>query len=169
MTAESERGPVRRTLQRSLYWAAWAVLGLAAYGIYLDASADGYRDGNGYLKQEIRQLDTMIAEVRRLEEQRTAILERLAIIDQLNERRGDVLNLLNVLSASDEAVSISSLDYVDGRLTLTGEVRDATSLPAFMVMLSSYGYDFDGTEETYRLSGQTFRLTVRRQEYRDED
>lgn len=168
MTAESEQGSMRRYLARALYWAAWSILGLAAYGIYLDATTAGYRTGNNFLKQEVHKLDVRIREIRSLEKHRAALLERVAIIEQLNLPRGEVLKLLNVLSASDETVSISSLEYVDGRLTLTGQVWDVASLPEFVVMLDSYGYGFDGEDDDYEVSNQSFQLTVRRREYRDD-
>ena len=76
---------------------------------------------NTYLNQEIAILDSQIAEIKKLEAETKALLERKNVVEDLQSTRSDVVHLLDqMLRILPDGVYLKSLKQTGNRINLVG-------------------------------------------------
>jgi len=93
-----------------------------------------YQEGrNGYLQQEINQLNKQIAEIKKLREQTDSLLSRKATVEKLQSDRADVVHLLDqMLRILPEGVYLSSLKQTGSRINMVGYAQSNARISTLM-------------------------------------
>lgn len=97
---------------------------------------------NQYLQQHIGLLDTQLAEIKRINEQKESIVQRMALIQSLHEDRNTAVRLVNELATrTPQGLYIVNIEkrgsmlYIDGRSASNNRVaellRELKSSPVF--------------------------------------
>lgn len=113
-----------------------AVVGvLAAILIHMtfESKISNQQSRNTYLKQEIVKLDTKIREIERLEKQKEELLNRMQIVQSLQQSRPLVVRLFDELVRQiPTGVYLTSFSRKDLNLSLQGKSESTPRISAFM-------------------------------------
>jgi type IV pilus assembly protein PilN len=129
----------QRLRRRNQFFAGLAG-GVAAAGVVI-ALANWIMGGiianqderNDLLKAEIAQLDKKIAEILDLEAAKDRLLARMAIIEQLQRSRPEIVHVFDELvSALPDGVYLTSVKQTGKRLEIRGNAESNTRVSAFM-------------------------------------
>ena len=98
-------------------------------------AAESQERRNQYLQGEITQLDARIGEINKLKKRRSDLIERMQLIDRLQQSRNQAVHLYNDLPALvTTGVYLDSLAVKDGQVDVVGRT-EAHSRVASMVRL----------------------------------
>jgi len=93
---------------------------------------------NTVLQQEIAELDKQIAEILGLENQKERLLARMAIIEQLQRARPEVVHLFDELvDTLPEGVYLTEVRQAGSRIELHGDAQSSTRVSALMRNIDS--------------------------------
>jgi type IV pilus assembly protein PilN len=132
------RAERRREREREFYMmlgvaalAAVAVLGIWWYWMGLRLENQDAR--NAYLKSEIKQLDTQLAEIKELDKTKSKLLARKQIIEQLQASRSQMVHLFDELVRTiPDSVRLGALKQAGDILTLQGVAQSNASVANYM-------------------------------------
>ena len=109
--------------------------GLLAYGYKLTVQAQisAQNQRNTVLRTEIAELDKQIDEILTLESQKERLLARMAIIDQLQKSRPEVVHLFDELVETlPEGVYLTEVKQASSRIEIAGSAQSSTRVAALM-------------------------------------
>lgn len=128
-----------RTRRRNQFFIGLGGAALAAglvifiSNLVMDGIVGNQQARNGILKKEITELDKRIAEILDLENQRDRLLARMAIIEQLQRSRPEVVHVFDQLVRTlPDGVRLSSVKQKGKRLEIRGDAESNTRVSAFM-------------------------------------
>jgi type IV pilus assembly protein PilN len=105
------------------------------------AQIDGQNERNQYLRDQIATLDTQIAEIERLDEQKAALLARKEVIEQLQANRSQMVHLFDSLVRTiPDGVVLTSIKQEGAKLTLEGRSQSNARVSTYMRNLESSGW-----------------------------
>lgn len=136
--AETAR-PSRRRLAL-LAIAPPLVASLVAFGVYLhlDGRIQARYDQNRFLMSEIQELDERIAEIRQLQQQRRALLDRMEVIRAIQFQQNSTVRLLDELrQAPPTGVLLTRMEADGNLLQLTGIADSVLSVSEFIGALDA--------------------------------
>jgi type IV pilus assembly protein PilN len=111
--------------------AAGLVIGLASW--IMDGIIANQNERNELLKAEIAQLDKKIAEILDLEASKDRLLARMAIIEQLQRSRPEIVHVFDELVRTlPDGVYLTSIKQSGKRLEIRGTAESNTRVSAFM-------------------------------------
>ena len=88
---------------------------------------------NNVLRTEITELDRQIAEINELDAQKSRLIARMEIIDQLQRSRPEIVHLFDELVATlPEGVYLEQVTQTDGRIEIKGSAQSSTRVSALM-------------------------------------
>jgi type IV pilus assembly protein PilN len=117
---------------RSCAIGAAALVTLVA-NLVMGALVDGQRERNSILQAEIKLLDERIAEIEDLESQKERLLARMAIIEQLQRSRPEIVHVFDELVRTlPSGVYLTSIKQTGTRLEIRGNAESNTRVSAFM-------------------------------------
>lgn len=88
---------------------------------------------NGFLTQEIAQLDKKITEIKNLEKQRAELLARMTVIQELQRSRPEIVHVVDELvSTLPDGAYYTHIKQEGGKLTLTGIADSNGRVATFM-------------------------------------
>ena len=114
--------------------------GLLAYGGKLGVQAQirAQNARNSILEGEITKLDAQIEEILGLENQKERLLARMAIIEQLQRARPEVVHLFDELVETlPEGVHLTQISQTGDRIELEGSAQSSTRVSALMRNIDS--------------------------------
>lgn len=98
-----------------------------------ESKIDGQQARNTYLKNEITQLDKKISEIEKLEKQRDELLNRMQIVQSLQQSRPLVVRLFDELVRQmPTGVYLTKFNRKGLKLTLSGKSESTPRISAFM-------------------------------------
>lgn len=107
------------------------LVGLVQFAISTQISYQERR--NKYLKDEIAQLDIQIAEIKKLEAETKALLERKNVVENLQSTRSEVVHLLDqMLRILPDGVYLSSIKQSGNRVNLVGYAQSNARVSTLM-------------------------------------
>lgn len=108
--------------------------GIILIGIlYIKAEIRNQTARNAYLTQTIAELDTKIAEIRDLQQQKQDLTERMAVIQDLQGRRPVIVRLFDELVRTlPEGVYYNSITRTEDTITLSGIADSANRVSTLM-------------------------------------
>lgn len=105
------------------------------------AQVDGQRERNNYLKAEIATLDKQIVEIEALDEQKSRLLARKEVIEQLQANRSQMVHLFDSLVRSiPDGVVLTSIRQEGQVLRLEGRAQSNARVSTYMRMLETSGW-----------------------------
>lgn len=133
----------RRVREREFYLmlGAAALAALAAFGIWwywMGLRIENQEARNNYLRDQIKLLDTQLAEIKELDKTKSKLLARKAIIEQLQASRSQMVHLFDELVKTiPDSARLSSLQQAGEVLTLNGVAQSNASVATYMRNLDS--------------------------------
>lgn len=115
-----------------------AAFGLAAVVTLLthltvSSMIDAQNRRNELLKTEIAELDKAIEQILALEEQKSAMISRMEVIDTLQASRPEVVKLFDqIVSTLPEGVYLTSVKQSQKKIEFNGVAQSSTRVSAFM-------------------------------------
>ena len=140
------RAARRKVRQQEFYYllggaaAVALVLGLLVR-FYYGTQIDGQTKRNAYLTAQINQLDTKIAEIKALDEEKDKLLRRKDVIEQLQANRSQMVHLFDELVRTiPDGVRLTSVKQDGDKLTLVGQSQSNARVSAYMRNIETSGW-----------------------------
>ncbi len=122
----------------------WSVLSLSLAAvimllihIQMGTKIDYQLSRNNYISSEISKLDKKIADIVELQKVRRSLLERMAVIQDLQRSRPSIVHLFTeIVSTVPNGVYLQSLSQTDGNLVMSGEAESNSRVSTYMRNLS---------------------------------
>jgi type IV pilus assembly protein PilN len=123
---------------------ALAVGGMLAYWNILRTKIDGLQRTKAAATARIREQDTMLKEVKSVEDQRKKVGDKIAIIEQLKKNQGLLVHLLDEINkALPQGVNLTSLSERSGQINLEGMAFTNNDIVRFVDNLKASPYCSD--------------------------
>ena len=126
------------------------MLGLAAlaglllwflFNLYYNAQISGQRERNAFLEQQITEVDKQIVEIEELDRQKSRLLARKEVIEQLQANRSQMVHLFDSLVRTiPEGVALTAIKQEGEILTLSGRSQSNARVSTYMRNLESSGW-----------------------------
>ena len=114
-----------------------------AFAIYTwhGAQVEGQRERNDYLNAQIATLDQQIAEIEKLDQQKSRLLARKEVIEQLQANRSQMVHLFDSLVRTiPDGVALTSIRQEGDVLRLEGRAQSNARVSTYMRMLETAGW-----------------------------
>jgi len=137
------RAERRRQREREFYSmlgaaALAAVAALLLWWYWMGMRIDNQDFRNAYLKDQIKQLDSQLAEIKELDKTKSKLLARKQIIEQLQASRSQMVHLFDELVKTiPDSARLNSLKQAGDVLTLQGVAQSNASVANYMRNLDS--------------------------------
>lgn len=117
---------------------AFGVLGVFGWYSWIQSNISYQESRNTLLQQEIRLLDKSIADIKKLESTKKALLDRISIIDTLQSTRPGIVHLFDEMVKSlPQGLYITSLKQKGTSITLKGKSESNARVSSYMNRLDA--------------------------------
>lgn len=136
----------RKRQQQQFFIALGIVAGLGATvwfaaHTYLSGQLEEQNGRNSYLESEIAVLDKQIEEIKKVQEQTTALLQRKKIVESLQANRAETVYLLDQLVRQlPDGVYLKGVLQKGSKVSITGFAQSNARVSTFMRNLESSPY-----------------------------
>ena len=136
----------RKQQQKEFFIMLGAVVGLGATiwfatHSYLSGQLEEQNGRNTYLETEIAALDKQIEEIKKVQEQTTALLQRKKIVESLQANRAETVYLLDQLVRQlPDGVYLKSVQQKANKVSVNGFAQSNARVSTFMRNLESSPY-----------------------------
>ncbi|MGI8561244.1 MAG: PilN domain-containing protein [Luteimonas sp.] len=108
---------------------------------YYNAQIEGQNERNGYLQQQIAEVDTRISEIDELDRQKARLLARKEVIEELQANRSQMVHLFDSLVRTiPDGVVLTSIRQEGTKLTLEGRSQSNARVSTYMRNLEGSGW-----------------------------
>ncbi len=172
----------RRNQRQQEFYALLGAVALGAAGVllivtlFLGSQISLQADRITTLKSEIEELDARILKIEELERTRSRLLQRKAIIEELQASRSQMVHLFDELVRTiPEGVRLESIKQAGATLTLEGDAQSNARVSAYMRSLDASPWMKDPDLQVVRADDEnpraryTFTLRVTLQNPLDPD
>lgn len=156
----------RKQQQKEFFIVLGVVLGLGATvwfatHTYLSGQLDEQNGRNTYLEQEIVALDKQIEEIKKVQEQTTALLQRKKIVESLQANRAETVYLLDQLVRQlPDGVYLKSVQQKGSKVAVNGFAQSNARVSTFMRNLESSPYlEKPSLVEIHAITDKSTRLS----------
>jgi type IV pilus assembly protein PilN len=132
-----------------------AAAGLVAFALvlsvdlYFQARVDGQLTRNAFLKNEIQLLDIKITEIKTLNEKRTALQERIDVVEQLQRSRNVGTQVLDeIATIIPNGIYITQIDKKGNTIQITGKSESNNHLANMIRAIELSDLFTDATPES---------------------
>ena len=109
--------------------------------MYYVGQIEGQENRNKYLTEEIKKLDTQIAEIAELDKKKEGLLKRKQVIEELQASRSQMVHLFDELARTiADGTQITSLSQNGNDLTLLGRAQSNARVSSYMRNLDASGW-----------------------------
>jgi len=136
---EARRQQRQRQFLVTLTLAALLTIGIIYWAHTLVQGAIDYQNRrNHLLHQQITMMDKQIAKIRNLQQTKQQLLARMKIIEQLQQKRSDVVHLFDQLVKTiPDGVYLNSIDQKSDEITLKGVAESNARVSTYMKQLDA--------------------------------
>jgi len=121
-----------------------ALAGLALwflFNMYYNAQISGQKQRNQYLQQQIAEVDKKIVEIDELDKQKSRLLARKEVIEQLQANRSQMVHLFDSLVRTiPDGVILTTIKQEGEKLTLEGRSQSNSRVSTYMRNLEGSGW-----------------------------
>ncbi len=156
----------RKQQQKEFFIMLGAVMGLGATiwfatHSYLSGQLEEQTGRNTYLETEIASLDKQIEEIKKVQEQTTALLQRKKIVESLQANRAETVYLLDQLVRQlPDGVYLKSVQQKADKVSVNGFAQSNARVSTFMRNLESSPYlEKPSLVEIHAITDKTSRLS----------
>ncbi|WP_230979446.1 PilN domain-containing protein [Steroidobacter gossypii] len=122
----------------------------------MQSAIDEQSARNAYLKQEISELDKQIAEILDLEEQKKRLQERIAVIEQLELSRPEIVHVFDQLvRTTPDGIYLTSVKQTNRKIELKGIAQSSTRVASYMRNIDSSEWLTDPALQILETKGKT--------------
>ncbi|MCF6189364.1 MAG: PilN domain-containing protein [Cocleimonas sp.] len=123
-----------------------SVVGAVAVGAVLVGAGYTYMEGrisyqeerNAYLETEIKQLDKALEEIKTLDANRKALLDRIAVIERLQSTRPGIVHLFDeMVNSLPKGLYLTELKQDKNKIKLIGKAESSARVSSYMNRLNS--------------------------------
>jgi type IV pilus assembly protein PilN len=108
---------------------------------YYNNQISGQNERNAYLKDQIAQVDKQITEIDKLDKNKTKLLARKQVIEQLQANRSEMVHLFDALVRTiPDGVILTSIKQEGDKLTLEGRSQSNARVSTYMRTLEGSGW-----------------------------
>ena len=114
---------------------AVAVAATAVFGgfTFYQSQIDMQNTRNKYLEAEIKDLDATIAEIKKLDVTKKALLDRITIIEGIQSTRPGIVHLFDEMVKSlPKGMYLTNLEQKDGKIKLEGKAESNARVSSYM-------------------------------------
>jgi type IV pilus assembly protein PilN len=131
---EQERKVRRREFAVAIGGAAIAAIIFVGGGKLLYASwTDAQNAKNNLLKHEIQKLDSQIADIQSLEQQKARLVARMEIIERLQRKRPEIVHLFDeMVKTVPEGIYLTSIKQSGKKLEIHGIAQSSTRVSTLL-------------------------------------
>lgn len=137
----------RRKLRQKEFLAMVGLAAVAAVAIaflissWYGAQISGQGERNDFLREQIRQVDKEIDEIKSLDEKKARLLARKEVIEQLQANRSKMVHLFDSLVRTiPDGVVLTSAQQAGDKLTLQGRSQSNARVSTYMRNLEGSGW-----------------------------
>lgn len=137
----------RRKLRQKEFLTMVGFAAIAAIAIafmissYYGAQITGQTARNDYLREQTKQVDKQIKEIKSLDEKKSRLLARKAVIEQLQANRSKMVHLFDSLVRTiPDGVVLTSVKQTGDKLTLQGRSQSNARVSTYMRSLEGAGW-----------------------------
>ncbi len=132
----------KKSQQQFVMTAVGAVLlGAATVGAgyaYMQGRIAYQEARNQYLTTEIKKLDSKIAEIKTLDAQRKALLDRIAVIERLQSTRPGIVHLFDeMVNALPKGLYLTQLKQTENKIKIEGKAESNARVSSYMNKLNA--------------------------------
>ncbi|HIP94790.1 MAG TPA: pilus assembly protein PilN [Leucothrix sp.] len=123
-----------------------SVVGAVAVGAVLVGAGYTYMDGrisyqeerNAYIEAEIKRLDKALEEIKTLDANRKALLDRIAVIERLQSTRPGIVHLFDeMVNSLPKGLYLTELKQDKNKIKLIGKAESSARVSSYMNRLNS--------------------------------
>ena len=116
-------------------------LGAAVVGAgytYMEGRISYQNERNAYIAKEIKRLDKAINEIKTLDANRKALLDRIAVIERLQSTRPGIVHLFDeMVNALPKGLYLTELKQEGNKIKLQGKAESSARVSSYMNRLNS--------------------------------
>ena len=120
---------------------AAVALGAAVVGAgytYMEGRISYQNERNAYIDTEVKRLDKAIKEIKTLDANRKALLDRIAVIERLQSTRPAIVHLFDeMVNALPKGLFLTSLKQETNKIKLEGKAESSARVSSYMNRLNS--------------------------------
>ncbi len=120
---------------------AAVALGVAVIGAgytYMEGRISYQNSRNDYIEKEIKQLDIAIKEIKTLDANRKALLDRIAVIERLQSTRPGIVHLFDeMVNALPKGLFLTKLSQTENKIKLEGKAESSARVSSYMNRLNA--------------------------------
>ena len=123
-----------------------SVVGAVALGAVVMGAGYTYMEGriayqeerNAYIESEIKQLDRALEEIKTLDANRKALLDRIAVIERLQSTRPGIVHLFDeMVNSLPKGLYLTELKQDKNKIKLIGKAESSARVSSYMNRLNS--------------------------------
>lgn len=101
--------------------------------IFYEGKISYQKSRNQYLQSEIKKVEAQIEEIKKLDEQKQRLIERMDVIQELEERRPQVVHLFDeIVKQVPNGVYFTNMTQKDDKITLEGVAQSDARVSSLM-------------------------------------
>ncbi|MFC3914770.1 PilN domain-containing protein [Pseudaeromonas sharmana] len=138
---------VAKQRQKNIFLAMLGITVLLSCGVVLlvnlffNQAIKHQEERNQFLQSEIVLLDARIGQINKLKARRQELIDRMKLIDQLQQSRNQVVHLYSDLpKLVASGVYLDSLGLIDGRIDMVGKTEAHSRVASMMRMIDKSGW-----------------------------
>jgi len=116
-------------------------LGVASVGAgytYMEGRISYQESRNAYIDSEIEQLDIALKEIKTLDANRKALLDRIAVIERLQSTRPGIVHLFDeMVNALPKGLYLTKLSQTNNKIKLDGKAESSARVSSYMNRLNA--------------------------------
>ncbi len=123
-----------------------SVVAAIALGVFVVGAGYTYMEGrisyqnqrNNYIQNEIKRLDIALKEIKTLDANRKALLDRIAVIERLQSTRPAIVHLFDeMVNALPKGLYLSKLSQKENKIKLEGKAESSARVSSYMNRLNA--------------------------------
>ena len=166
---EWERSRLRQRFLLSLVFSLVVGIVIIVWASFMVGGAVSIQQSrNAYLRQQLAQLDQKINAIKNIKKERESLLQRMRVIEQLEQSRSLVVHLFDQLTRTvPQSVYLTSLSNRNGRLSINGVAQSPAGVSAYMQNIARSPWLTDPnlavvrTNDKGKLSRSKFTVTTK--------
>ena len=105
---------------------------------YMEGQISYQNERNAYVDKEIKHLDKAIAEIKTLDANRKALLDRIAVIERLQSTRPAIVHLFDeMVNALPKGLYLTKLQQTNDKIKLEGKAESSARVSSYMNRLNA--------------------------------
>ncbi len=117
---------------------AFGIMNVFAVYTYYDGEISYQNERNAYIKAETKRLEKDIAEIKKLDATKKALMERIVVIERLQSTRPGIVHLFDeMVNALPKGLFLTKLEQSSGKVKIEGKAESNTRVSSYMKRLNA--------------------------------